>query len=51
MGTNVFRSNQSSSILGTPTSQPLTKMPAQKDTEAQMQDHENKGLYYFYEEK
>lgn len=48
---SVWKSPQSGSILGTPKTWPLAKLPYQKVSESQMQEWHKKGLYYFCDEK
>lgn len=49
-GGNVMIPAQGGSILGTPKMQPVTIVPYQMVTKAQMQECRSKGLCYFCEE-
>ncbi|XP_035549739.1 uncharacterized protein LOC118349426 [Juglans regia] len=48
---NTNKSGPSNSILGAPKGQPISRMPYQRISEAQMQDRRKKGLCYFCEDK
>lgn len=50
-GLNLNKSDQTSYILRTPKTLPMTKMSNHKIIEAQMLERRRKGLCYFYEEK
>lgn len=50
-GSSGFKPNQTGSILGTPKTQSVAKLPYQKVTDAQMQERRRKDLCYFCEEK